>query len=89
MASTEKGRNQEQAIVRCQMRDGQTEPWKEPPSVSINRTYLNSNTNLKTTEGKTQPRTQEQRKCMDLCNPRTEFKERKQEEEQTRSQRNI
>lgn len=35
------------------MRDGQTEPWKEPPSVSINRTYLNSNTNLKTTEEKT------------------------------------
>lgn len=61
MASIEKGRKQEQAIVRCQVRDGQTEPWKEPPSVSIYRTYLNSNTNLKTTEGKTQPHTQEQR----------------------------
>lgn len=61
MASIEKGSNQEQAIVRCQARDGQTEPWKDPPSVSINRTYLNSNTNLETTEGKTQQSTQEQR----------------------------
>lgn len=61
MALTEKGSNQEQAIVRCQVRDGQTEPWKEPPSVSFNRTYLNSKTNLKTTEGKTQQSTQEQR----------------------------
>jgi hypothetical protein len=40
IASIEKQRNQTRAIVRCHLGDDQAEAWKESPSVSINRHYI-------------------------------------------------
>lgn len=65
------------------MGNGQTEPWKEAPSMSINRIYLNSHANVKPTEGEKHNRASKNRDYMESYNPCTEFKGCKQRPEET------